>query len=219
MLQERADAGERAARADGADEAVDLAVGLLPDLGPRARRVAVAVRVVVPLVRVQHAVLLGRLELLRRACSDVHVVVRVLVRHGGHLAELGAAQAERVLLLLRLRVRHQDQRAIAARLADERQADAGIAGRAFDDEAAGLDDAAALAVEHHVLRRSILDRAARVHELGFAEDRAARELGGLPQLDERRVADGVDEVVADVHPSDESYCVTVIVIFSERTGG
>ena len=178
----------------------------------------VAIRVVVPLVRVQHAVLLGGFELLGRARRDVHVVVRILVRHGRHLAELGAAQAQRVLLLLRLRVRHQDQRAVAARIADEREPDAGVAGRAFDDQAAGLDDAAALAVEHHVLRRAILDRAAGVQELGFAEDRAARELGRLPQLDERRVADGVDKVVTNVHRRSD-YGVTVIVIFSERTGG
>ncbi len=199
LLQERADAGQRSAGADGADEAVDRAVGLRPDLRSRAGRVAVAVRVVVPLVRVQHAVLLGRFELLGRPRRDVHVVVRVLVRYRRDFAELGAAQAQRILLLLRLRVRHQDQRAVAARFADERQADAGVAGRALDDQAAGLDDAAAFAVEHHVFCRSILDRAAGVHELGFAEDRAARELGRLPQFDERRVADGVDKVLTNVH--------------------
>ncbi len=44
----------------------------------------------------------------------------------------------------------------------------------------------------------------------------------LPQLDERRVADGVDEVLTNVHRTvqrvTDGYC-TVIVIFSERTGG
>ena len=45
-------------------------------------------------------------------------------------------------------------------MADEREADAGVAGRAFDDQAPAFDDAAALAVEHHVLRGAVLDRAA-----------------------------------------------------------
>src|SRR5690606_33248305 len=158
-----------------------------------------AVREVVPLVRVEHAVLLGRLELLRGARRDVHVVVRIAIRHGRHLAELRTAKPQRILLLLRLRVRHQDQRAVAARVADQREAYAGIAGRALDDQAAALDRAAALAVEHDVLRRPILDRAARVHELRFAENLAAGELRSLPQTNQGRVADGVEKIRANVH--------------------
>src|SRR5690606_28586156 len=144
VLQVLADAGERAARADGAREAVDRAVRLRPDLGTRALDVAAAVRRVVPLIGVQHAVRLGRRELLGRAFRGMDVVVRIAERHGRYLADLGAAQPERVLFLLRLRVRHQNQGAIAARVADERQADPGVTGRALDDEPAALDDAALL---------------------------------------------------------------------------
>ena len=68
----------------------------------------------------------------------MHIVVRILVRHRRDLFQLGAAQAQHVLLLLALRVGNDDQRAIAARIADEREADAGVAGSALDDEAAGL---------------------------------------------------------------------------------
>src|SRR5690606_27522368 len=75
VLQILRDARERAARADRADERVDPPVGLLPDLGARALHMALAVREVVPLIRVQHAVLLGRLELLGGARGDVDVVV------------------------------------------------------------------------------------------------------------------------------------------------
>src|SRR5690606_30813234 len=146
--------------------------------------------------------------LLGGARRLVHIVVRIPVRHGGHLAQLCAAQPERVLLLLRLRVRHQDQRAIAPRVADEGEADAGIAGRAFDDEAAALDDRALLRVEHDVFRRAVLDRSAGVQELRLAEDRAAGELRRLAQLDQRRVAHGIDEVFADA--CRESRCVVSV---------
>jgi hypothetical protein len=127
------------------------------------------------------------------------VVVRVLERHRGDFAQLSAAEPQHVLLFLRLRVRHQDQRAEPARFADQCEADAGVARRAFDDEATGLDEAATLAVEHHVFRGAVLDRAARVQELGFAENGAARQLRRLPQLDEGGVADGVDEVLPNIH--------------------
>src|SRR6185503_11999930 len=159
--------GQRAARADGAREAVDRAVRLLPDLWARTCRVAVAIRVVVPLVRVQDAVRLRGLELLGRALGGVHVVIRVLERHRGHFADFRAGEAQRILFLLRLRVRHQDQRAIAARFADQREADARVAGRAFDDEPAGLDDAALFGVENHVLRGAVFYRPAGVQELAL----------------------------------------------------
>src|SRR5690606_28781072 len=118
LLQKLADPGERSARAHSAGEAVHAAPGLRPDLGSRARDVALAVRTVVPLIRVQHAVRLGPRELLGGPGGDVHVVVRVAVRHRRNLAQLGAAESKRVLFLLRLRIRHQDERAIAARIAD-----------------------------------------------------------------------------------------------------
>ena len=77
LLQIAAGAGERAAGADRADEAVDLAAGLLPDF--RAGRFVMRLGVVeiVPLVGEQHAVRLGLAQLRRRAagrhagnCSD-----------------------------------------------------------------------------------------------------------------------------------------------------
>ena len=101
LLQRDADAGERAAGADRADEAVDLAVGLLPDLRaggpivglrgwrhcrtgwPRSRRSAPCAA-----------------SSFGQAAGDVHVVVRVLVGHRRHLDQLRAAEAEHVLLLL-----------------------------------------------------------------------------------------------------------------------
>src|SRR3954462_337054 len=55
--------------------------------------------------------------------------------------------------------------------------------------------------------RAILDGLARVREFGLAQDGAAREVGGAAQLDQRRAADRVKDVVANGHarwPVDES---------------
>src|SRR5262249_39416895 len=58
-LERDRDAGERAAGADRAGEAVDLAVGLLPDLRAGRRDVTVAIGDVVELVRPDRAVRLA----------------------------------------------------------------------------------------------------------------------------------------------------------------
>ncbi len=87
------------------------------------------------------------------------------------------------------------------RVGHDRKANAGIAGRSLHDRAAGLE----LAPRHRVLddeqRRPVLDRLPRIHELGLAENGAAGDLRCFPQLDQRRVADGGDDVGLDVHGS------------------
>ncbi len=60
LLQRHRDAAQRAAGADRADEAVDLAVGLLPDLRAGGAVVALAVGDVVELVGPDHAVRVAR---------------------------------------------------------------------------------------------------------------------------------------------------------------
>ena len=59
--------------------------------------------------------------------------------------------------------------------------------------------AALLGILYHRQRRAILDRAARVEELGLAVDVAPRRRRGGAQLDQRRVADALDETRPDVH--------------------
>ncbi len=177
------------------DEAVDPAVGLAPDLGPGALDVGLAVGDVVELVGPDRAVRLLGGELLGEPAGIAHVVVGVLVGHGRHQDQLGAAEEKHVLLLLALRLGHHDHRAVAQRVADERKPDAGVAGGALDDRAARAQEAAALGVAHDPQRRPVLDRLAGVEELGLAEDRAAGLLRGPSQQDQRRVADQVDEAL------------------------
>ena len=113
--------------------------------------------------------------------------------------QIDAAQLQHVLLFLALRLGHDDDGAVAACVADQRQADPGISGGPFDDDAARPQQAALLGVLDDVERRPVLDRAARVEELGLAEDRASRLFGGPPQLDQRRVSDSADKAITDRH--------------------
>ena len=139
-----------------------------------------------------------RAGLLRHPARDVHVVAGIAIRLGRHQAQIGADHAQEVDLLLALRLRHHDDAAIAARVADQREADAGVAGGALDDGAAGLQHAALLGVGDDVEAGAILHRAARVHELGLAQDVAAGGLRGAAQPDQRRLADRRRQVLLPV---------------------
>ena len=193
LLQRARHAAQGAAAAHRAGEAVDLAVGLVPDLGAGGAVVAVAVGGVVELVGPDRAVRLLGGEFLGERAGVAHVVAGIGVGHGRHQPEVGAAQPQHVLLFLALRLGHHDHRAVAARIGDQGDADAGIAGGALDDHAAGLELAALLGVLDDGERRAILHRAAGIEELRLAVDVAARRLRGGDQLDQRRVADAIDE--------------------------
>ena len=137
-----------------------------------------AVVEVVPLVGEQHAVRLGLAQLVGEPAADVLVIVRIGVGQRRHLDQLGAAQPQHVLLFLALRLRDDDQRAVAARIGDQREADAGVAGGALDHQPAGLEVAALLGLQDHLPAGAVLHRLPGVHELGLAEDGAAGRLGG-----------------------------------------
>lgn len=135
-----------------------------------------AVGDVVELVCPDRPVRLGLRQLLCQPPGHLHVVVRVLVGNGGHFDEFGAEQLQRVLLFLALRFRDDDDGAITERLGDQRQPDAGIAGRALDDDAARTKQSLPLCVADDVERGAILDRLAGVQELRLAENGAAGRL-------------------------------------------
>ena len=90
-----------------------------------------------------------------RRAGDLLIVVRVAVGHGLDAAHLGAERLDQRIFFRRLVVGHDDDAAIAARVADMRQPDAGIAGGALDHGAAGRE--LARAARH----RSTMARAAR----------------------------------------------------------
>ena len=158
-----------------------------------------AVVEVVPLVGEQHAVRLVLAQLVGQAPADVLIVVGIAVGERRHFHQLGAAQAQHVLLFLALGLGNDDQGAIAAGIGDERKPDAGVAGGALDHQPAGLDLAALFRLQDHLARGAVLHRLAGIHEFGLAQDGAAGGLGGALERDQRRVADGFDDSVADLH--------------------
>ena len=74
---------------------------------------------------------------LGQPAGILHVIVGVLVGHRRHLDSSAPISAQRVLLLLALGLGDDDDRPVAQRVGDQREADAGIAGGALDDDAAG----------------------------------------------------------------------------------
>ena len=128
-----------------------------------------------------------------QSSRQLHVIVGVLVGDRRHLDQRRALQAQHVLLLLALRFGNDDDRLEAQSIGNEREADPSVAGRALDDSAARLQHAA----RDHVLDNgepgAIFHRPARIHEFGLAQDAASCRLRSVMQLDERRVADGVDD--------------------------
>ena len=198
-LQEFADARQRPSGADCADKTIHGAVGLLPNLRSRAHGVPFAVGDVVPLVGIEHAVGLGGCQFSGGSLGDVNVIVGVAIRYRGYLSKYRAAQSQRILLFLSLRVRHQDQRAVSAGISHQGQADAGIPGRALHDQSTRLQRSAALRVKHHVLGRPILDGPAGIEKLGLAENRTACQFRGLAKFDQGRIAHRIHESVANTH--------------------
>src|SRR5690606_22448416 len=164
------DAREGATRADGADEAVDAAAGLFPDFRRRGLDMGLAVGGVVELVGPYGAARLARGQRLGEAARVFHVVVRVAVGHRGDLDQFGTEGAQRVLLFLALGLGDHDHGAETHGRADDREADAGIAGCALDDGAAGGERAAGDGIADDVEGGAVLDRLAGVHELGLAPD-------------------------------------------------
>ena len=125
---------------------------------------------------------------------------RVLGIHVGRADDhLGAKRLERVDLLLRLLVGRREDALVALHDRRDRQAHPGVARRAFDDGAAGLELAAALGVFDHPHGHPVLDRVAGIEGLDLGEDRRVRYAAGdAVDAHQGRIADGVEDGVADL---------------------
>src|SRR5207248_6297918 len=90
-------------------------------------------------------------------------------------------------------VGHAGDAAVAARIADVSEADAGIARGALDHRASRWERTLALGLQNDRARGAVLDRAAGIHELRLAEDLTAGLLAHPLEQNEGRVADRADE--------------------------
>src|SRR3546814_6469203 len=142
-----------AARPHRADEAVDPATSLLPYFGTGGLVMGRAGRDIFELVGPDRAIGLGLRQARGVPLRHLHVIVGVGVRNRRDLDQLGAERAKRVLLLLALRLGDDDDGAHAERVGDHGEADAGIAGSALDNDAAGLQHAAGERVADDIERR------------------------------------------------------------------
>ena len=167
LLEISPDAGDRAAGSRRVHEVRDATFRLLPDL--RTRRVVVRLRigVVVELIgenRVR--------RLLRDALRHHHVVVRMIGRHRRRRHDhLGAERLEQPHFFLRHLVGHREDALVALERRRDRESDAGVAARAFDDRSARLEPPLALGLLDDRFADAILDRAAGIEELRLRVDR------------------------------------------------
>src|SRR5262245_15114118 len=160
---------------------------------------ALPVRHVVELVGPDRAIWLRGRKLLGKPARIFHVVVGVLVRDCRDLDQIGAGEPQHVLLLGRLGLGDHDDGLKPKRIANESQPDTRIAGGALDHSATRLQPARIQRVADDEQRRAVLDRLAGIHELGLAEDGAAGLFRRALELDQRRVANRLNDTVAGTH--------------------
>ncbi|CKO52484.1 Uncharacterised protein [Mycobacterium tuberculosis] len=161
LFEVPASAGDGTAGADASHEMGDLALGIGPDfragghiMACRSLRVGVLVglpgTVDITDQPVRHTVVAGR-------------IVRRDRRRAHH--DLGAVGDQHIAFILTDLVRADEHALVAAALSDQRQTNAGIAGRGFDDGATRLQLTAGLGGFDHLHRDPILGAAARVEIL------------------------------------------------------
>ena len=188
LLEVAADAADRAAGTDRDHDRVELAAGLLPDLGAGRAVVRLGVRHVRVLVRLEPA---G--DLLGEPRRDGVVRLgRVVLDRRRRDHDLGAVAAQHRDLLLAHLVGHHEDAAVALLRRRDREPDAGVARGRLDDRAARLELPVALGGLDHREPDPVLVRAARVQELELREDRPGHVARDPVEPDDRRVADQVE---------------------------
>ena len=114
-------------------------------------------------------------------------------------------------------LRDHDEGPVTACIGDDRKTNSCIAGRPLQDQTARLQLATLLGFEDHLPSGAVLDRLARIHELGLAENGAAGLFGSSLQLDQRRVADRFHHVIIDFHISENAgYCLLARTLMDLR---
>ena len=155
------------------------------------RPVDLDVRLVLELLR-EHGAGGLRGDLLGARDGALHA----LAARGEH--ELGAVGAQQRAALLAHGLGHGDHDAVAAGGADHRERDAGVAARALDDGAAGLQRARRLGRVDDADAEAVLHARGGVVELELGEDGRLGAVGHAVQPHERRATEDLGDVVEDL---------------------
>ena len=153
---------------------------------------------IVKLVGPDRTIGFGLRQFFSQATGIAHKIVGVAIGGGGHGHQFGPRQSQHIHLFTALGFGDHNHRFEPHRGPDQRQADAGIACRAFNNRAAGQQITTRDGVLDNIQRRAVLDRLAGVHEFGFAQNFTARGLAGRVQADQRGVADRLFQIFANV---------------------
>ena len=193
-LEPHADTGQRAAGADSARKAVDLAVHLFPDFFRRRLDMGAAVGDIVKLIGPD-----GTFCFFRQTARGVHEMRGIRIRCSRHGNQLGAQRAQSIHFLAALGFRHDDGRFIALGIGDQRDPDPGVAGGPLDNPTAGLEQPAFLGILNDIERGAVFYRRAGIGKFALAVNVAARRFARAGKTDERGVANQGEAIRCDGH--------------------
>src|SRR6185437_3795748 len=202
FLGETADAAYRFSRAHAADEMRDFAFGVFPDFRAGGAVMRLGIHGIFVLVGVK-----GIGNFAGEFFGDGIVAARIVRLDGGGADDdLGAEGFEEIDFFARLLVGDGENDFVAAHGGDERETHSCVSRSAFDDCAAGLEQAFALGFVDHPGSDAIFYGAAGIHVIGFDVDFGFDILRDAIQPDERRFADGFEDVFATHVGSGLSFC-------------
>ena len=182
LFQINARSGQSAARANGAGEAIYLAVGLTPNFRPRRLNMRLPVGDIVELIGPNRTVFVFFGQFSGQSAGIFDVIIVIGIRNGRHFNQFSSGQTQHVLFFIALRFRNNNDGFIAKRIGDQRNANACISCCTFDNRAARFQQAFGFCVANNEQGSTVFNGLAGVHKLGFAQNRAAGLFRGLFQL-------------------------------------
>src|SRR5262249_31939441 len=158
----------------------DLAFGVVPDFRARGFVVGLRVHRIFVLIRV-----VGIGNFAREFFGDGVIAARILGFDGsGADDDFGAKGFQQIDFFAGLLIVDGEDDFVATRDGDEGEAHAGIAGGAFDDGAAGFQNATALGVVNHPFADAVFHRAAGIHVIGLDVNFGMEAFGKAIEPDE-----------------------------------